>query len=390
MEQKCSKCKKVKDIDQFKNAINGKITKLCLDCRKRGCGYGKKQREGHKKKKPRSSNYRICTECHHEKKFTDFLEDSKMCESCQEKTKNQQQRRRKRMGEETKDDEQLCTVCVKHYPLSEFPVDEDGNTLKYCRKCQKESRVKSITYEKKKKESYEEKKDDVGDGFKLCKYCLTEKPITDFEHPITGEEILRCQECRGRLLKNATKHRKKIVEHFVSLKINTSCIDCGETDIRILEFDHKDPKDKTCIVLLAHSIKMMDIEAGKCEIRCRMCHRIKSHRDGYNCSKPMELWTQDYTADKKRRDKLREFINSFKTECSICGWYDKDKLYCLDFDHLNREEKSFIISSAINMRKSIEEVEKEIKKCRVLCCNCHKFETITQMGYTLYDNIVFE
>ena len=389
MNQKCPKCKETKNVDQFKNSINGKVTKTCKDCRDRDKGYKAQSRENDKKRKPKSSKYRICTECHHEKKLKYFKDESKLCKVCQERTKKQQQKRRQRMKEETKENEQLCSGCVKYYLISEFPVNENGIVLKYCKKCQELARINSITYEKRKKESYEEMKNDVKDGFKLCNYCLTEKPINDFEHTQTGEETLKCLECRDRLFKNALKHRKKVIEHFVSLKMNASCIDCGETDVRILEFDHINHEEKTCVVYKAHSIKMMDIEAGKCEIRCRMCHRIKSHNEGYNCSKPKELWTQDYITDKKKKDKQQEFLNSFKTECSICGWFDKDKLYCLDFDHLYRKEKSFTIGSAINMRKSNEEIEKEIQKCRVLCCSCHERETVTQMGYTLYDKIVF-
>ena len=58
---------------------------------------------------------------------------------------------------------------------------------------------------------------------------------------------------------------------------NHPCVDCGNSDIRVLEFDHvrgiKD--DHICkAVRNAWSLERLKKEIAKCEIRCCNCHRI--------------------------------------------------------------------------------------------------------------------
>lgn len=55
-------------------------------------------------------------------------------------------------------------------------------------------------------------------------------------------------------------------------------------------------------------------------------------------------------------------------KCQICGY---DKCYqALEFHHINPEEKEFTIS--YNQNKSWKTMSKEIKKCTLLCSNCHR------------------
>lgn len=55
------------------------------------------------------------------------------------------------------------------------------------------------------------------------------------------------------------------------------CIDCGNDDIRVLEFDHVRGKKKYNISRMisgGHSEKTLLEEIEKCEVRCANCHRI--------------------------------------------------------------------------------------------------------------------
>lgn len=57
------------------------------------------------------------------------------------------------------------------------------------------------------------------------------------------------------------------------------CVDCGNNDIRVLEFDHKEGLDKIDNVgnmLYRNCWKTILKEIDKCEIRCANCHRIKT------------------------------------------------------------------------------------------------------------------
>ena len=52
------------------------------------------------------------------------------------------------------------------------------------------------------------------------------------------------------------------------------CVDCGESDPDVLEFDHRDGTVKhRCVShMVEHSIKKIQLEIDKCDIRCCNCH----------------------------------------------------------------------------------------------------------------------
>lgn len=58
------------------------------------------------------------------------------------------------------------------------------------------------------------------------------------------------------------------------------CIDCGVRDIRVLEFDHRNPDDKVMpvskLATLGWSLATVQREVSKCDVRCANCHRIKT------------------------------------------------------------------------------------------------------------------
>lgn len=54
------------------------------------------------------------------------------------------------------------------------------------------------------------------------------------------------------------------------------CVDCGETDIIVLEFDHIIGTKKGNIADMVkggYSLKTIQEEVTKCEVRCANCHR---------------------------------------------------------------------------------------------------------------------
>ena len=56
--------------------------------------------------------------------------------------------------------------------------------------------------------------------------------------------------------------------------------------------------------------------------------------------------------------------------CAICR-YNKCGA-ALEFHHVDKEEKTDSISAMINRDKSMSEILEEIKKCIILCANCHR------------------
>jgi len=79
---------------------------------------------------------------------------------------------------------------------------------------------------------------------------------------------------------------------------------------------------------------------------------------------------------KKLYDKVCNYLNSYKMSkgCRECG-YNKSP-YALEFHHRERKFKSKNVS---NFRRSswaqLDKIVKEVKKCDILCSNCHKILT---------------
>lgn len=63
------------------------------------------------------------------------------------------------------------------------------------------------------------------------------------------------------------------------------CVDCGEPDTRVLEFDHVDPASKSSkvsrMVADGRLIRLIEQEVAKCEVRCANCHRRRSLDEGH-------------------------------------------------------------------------------------------------------------
>ena len=72
---------------------------------------------------------------------------------------------------------------------------------------------------------------------------------------------------------------------------------------------------------------------------------------------------------KKRNKELREWFTEYKKTlfCNKCG---DNRWYVLDFHHKNGEEKDLNVSILVNYGK--KRILEEIKKCDVLCSNCHR------------------
>lgn len=90
-----------------------------------------------------------------------------------------------------------------------------------------------------------------------------------------NRERLRAQACT-RVRHNRTRIRAFILEH---LKAHP-CVDCGETDPVVLEFDHvRGEKEFHIAKASTHNISLARLEAeiAKCDVRCANCHRKKTY-----------------------------------------------------------------------------------------------------------------
>ena len=138
---------------------------------------------------------------------------------------------------------------------------------------------------------------------KICSICKNEKDDADFNwrNKSKGMRQGYCRECKkicqkryysksklqylNTIYKSRAKRKQAnidlVVQHFKS----HACVDCGENDIRILEFDHvRGVKRANVSHLMAHgySLEVLINEIAKCEVRCAKCHMIKTCPNRFN------------------------------------------------------------------------------------------------------------
>lgn len=129
---------------------------------------------------------------------------------------------------------------------------------------------------------------------KTCPVCKKEKEIYNF-HKLTKSKNKAqsyCMECKKqvdkiRYQKNPKyfRYMYKIVEQrnlkYIWDHISKRfCVDCGENDIAVLDFDHIKGKRHNINAMRSHSIKTIDEEINKCVVRCANCHRKKTAKEG--------------------------------------------------------------------------------------------------------------
>jgi hypothetical protein len=78
------------------------------------------------------------------------------------------------------------------------------------------------------------------------------------------------------------------------------------------------------------------------------------------------------------------WINKYKVArgCDLCG-FNKHGV-AMDWDHLDRTAKEFTPSSS-RLGLSLKRIFNEIRKCRLLCANCHRIETMINKQYNNKD-----
>lgn len=71
--------------------------------------------------------------------------------------------------------------------------------------------------------------------------------------------------------------RKLILDH---LQMNP-CVDCGERDPIVLEFDHRGEKkfNISAAYTVGYSVAAVSAEIAKCDVRCANCHRRKTYKE---------------------------------------------------------------------------------------------------------------
>lgn len=128
---------------------------------------------------------------------------------------------------------------------------------------------------------------------RTCSKCKIDKEVSEFRK--RGKRYTsHCKECLKKAYRENTsgsyskqycldknKRHKKLIHDFIIQYLEShSCVDCGESNIVVLDFDHIDPSAKyteiSDMVQRSISIPRIKSEIEKCQVRCGNCHRRKT------------------------------------------------------------------------------------------------------------------
>ena len=104
-----------------------------------------------------------------------------------------------------------------------------------------------------------------------CKKCLAIKRKTSYNN----NKIYYKEKAR----KHNDIYDKRNAQFMMNYLKAHPCIDCGETDPVVLEFDHRGEKSYNVSEMHTYSLKRLEEEVAKCDVRCANCHRRKTAKE---------------------------------------------------------------------------------------------------------------
>lgn len=135
---------------------------------------------------------------------------------------------------------------------------------------------------------------------KICPSCGEERDAElgfSWKYKDRGIRNTRCRYCQSQVSKQHYKdnkqsyvdrsrvrevlvtedNRRKLAEYLSC----HPCVDCGEADMRMLDFDHvrgKKSGEISRMMNIGCSWSTIKAEIAKCEVRCANCHRIRESK----------------------------------------------------------------------------------------------------------------
>ena len=133
---------------------------------------------------------------------------------------------------------------------------------------------------------------------KTCMTCLKAQDESQFNYKNKGKGILHrhCKSCSRAAVRDHYERNKayytnkarsgkralkeEIRSRLLSYLSTHSCVDCGETDPVVLDFDHEHLNRKSASIsdMLKNRLCWASIqsEIAKCSVRCANCHRRRT------------------------------------------------------------------------------------------------------------------
>lgn len=225
-------------------------------------------------------------------------------------------------------------------------------------------------------------------GEKWCPRCEQELPLTAFNRFRDGHQGW-CRECfreyfrkRGDLHRqqsgDARRRRREEAWAFIRRYRETHpCLDCGQEDPDLLEFDHIGIKKRAISDLVrdAASLKVIKAELKECQVVCANCHRRRTAKQSgsWRCNPDfIEESTHLLPGEKRNLRIVADLL--LRSACVDCSESD---LRMLEFDHVRGKSRN--VGQLAKSGCSEERLLREIDRCEIRCANCHRKRTLQRM-----------
>lgn len=112
-----------------------------------------------------------------------------------------------------------------------------------------------------------------------CRICYNTKKREYYARPEVNAHLKKKYNVSKEALRRRFRNMKFKVYEFVWLYLlEHPCVDCGEKDPLVLEFDHVRGKKYKCIseIVASTNLSKLIAEIKKCDVRCANCHRRKT------------------------------------------------------------------------------------------------------------------
>lgn len=124
----------------------------------------------------------------------------------------------------------------------------------------------------------------IGDNYKRCVSCNSIKELSEFYKMSKNKILNTCKDCYK--IEQSQKY-KQIKENDFNFKKQYKCKKCGEDRYYLLDFHHRNSKEKDFNLSDKTRINLdnFKLELEKCDVLCSNCHRewhfIERHKDRF-------------------------------------------------------------------------------------------------------------
>lgn len=123
-------------------------------------------------------------------------------------------------------------------------------------------------------------------------------------------------------------------------------------------------------------VRKSGLRSGQFYEKCKECMKSRG-RNYYQANRDRQLKLALNRRHRSYLEKRRFLIKYKNRKCADCGI--KYPFYVMDLDHRDFRSKVNNVSSMFTHNWSLDKIKTEVKKCDVVCANCHRIRTYNKL-----------